>query len=381
MSKPITRRDALAGLAAGSLAAAAAPAAFSQDASSLHALAQAKGMRFGTAVGLGRPGTLTGAFYDPQYRAILTRECGIYVHENALKWYVMRPDEETFFYDPADTLADFAREQGAALRGHTLLWNREEFSPAWVNNYNFGSRPGAEAERLVRTHIQRVVERYRGIIRSWDVVNETIDPSTGLLRETSLTRHLGENIIDIAYHATREADPDGELVYNDYMSWEAGHETHQEGVLRLLEGMRERGVPLDGLGVQSHIGSGNYDTSTGFDTARDDHWRGFLDAVTALDLDLLITEFDVHDKNLPHDFAGRDQAVADLGRRYLDLMFEYPQTKDVLCWGMCDRYSWLQNLWPRADGEAKRPTPYDADYQPKPLRDAIAAAFQAAEPR
>jgi endo-1,4-beta-xylanase len=73
--------------------------------------------------------------------------------------------------------------------------------------------------------------------------------------------------------------------------------------------------------------------------------------------------------------------VADLGRRYLDLMFEYPQTKDVLCWGMCDRYSWLQNLWPRADGEAKRPTPYDADYRPKPLRDAIAAAFQAADPR
>ena len=380
MTQRFNRRQALL-LAAGGLAACSAPGLLGEETPSLHALAQAKGMRFGTAVGMGRPGTLTGAFNDPDYRALIERQCGILVHENALKWYVLRPDAGTFYYDPADQLVDFATARGMAMRGHTLLWNREEFSPAWVNNYNFGSRPGTEAERLVVEHIRAVVARYRGRITSWDVVNETIDPSTGLLRETSLTRHLGETIIDIAYHATREADPDGQIVYNDYMSWEAGHETHQEGVLRLLDGMVERGVPIDALGVQSHIGSGNYDTSIGFDTARDDHWRGFLDHVTGLGLDLAITEFDVHDKNLPYDFADRDQAVAELARRYLDLMFSYPQTRDVLAWGLSDRYTWLQGLWPRADDEPKRPTPYDAAFRPKPLRDAIAAAFEAALPR
>lgn len=377
MVKAINRREALL-LAAGGLAACSAPNVLADESRSLHRLAQAKGMRFGTAVGMGQAGTLTGAFGDPDYHALVERECGILVHENALKWYVLRPDADTYFYDPADRLVDFASEQNMAVRGHTLLWNREEYSPAWVNNYNFGSRPGAEAERLVVDHVRAIVARYRGRITSWDVINETIDPSTGRLRETSLTRHLGENIIDIAYHATREADPDGEIVYNDYMSWEAGHETHQEGVLRLLEGMVERGVPIDALGVQSHIGSGNYDTSVGFDTARDDHWRGFLDQVTGLGLDLAITEFDVHDKNLPYDIESRDQAVAELARRYLDLMFSYPQTRDVLVWGLSDRYSWLQNVWPRSDGAAKRPTPYDADFRAKPLRAAIAAAFEAA---
>ena len=380
MTRDINRRQALL-LAAGGLAACSAPMAMGDDAPSLHALAQSKGMRFGTAVGMGRPGTLTGAFNDPGYRALIERECGILVHENALKWYVLRPDAETFYYDPADRLVEFSGVHGMAMRGHTLLWNREEFSPAWVNNHDFGSRPGAEAERLVVEHIRAVVARYRGRITSWDVVNETIDPSTGRLRETSLTRHLGENIIDIAYHATREADPDGEIVYNDYMSWEAGHETHQEGVQRLLEGMVERGVPIDALGVQSHIGSGNYDASVGFDTAREENWRGFLDQVTGLGLDLAITEFDVHDKNLPYDIESRDQAVADLARRYLDLMFSYPQTRDVLVWGLSDRYSWLQNIWPRADGEAKRTTPFDAEFRAKPLRAAIAAAFEAAAPR
>ncbi len=380
MVKAINRRQALL-LAAGGLAACSAANVLAEEAPSLHTLAQTKGMRFGTAVGMGPVGSLTGAFNDPGYRALIERECGILVHENALKWYVLRPDAETYFYDPADRLVGFASENDMAMRGHTLLWNREEFSPAWVNNHDFGSRPGTEAERLVVEHIRAVVTRYRGRITSWDVVNETIDPSTGRLRDTSLTRHLGENIIDIAYHATREADPDGEIVYNDYMSWEAGHETHQEGVLRLLEGMVERGVPIDTLGVQSHIGSGNFDTSVGFDTARDEHWRGFLDQVTGLGLDLAITEFDVHDKNLPYDIEGRDQAVADLARRYLDLMFSYPQTRDVLVWGLSDRYSWLQNIWPRSDGAAKRTTPYDADFRAKPLRDAIAAAFEAAEPR
>src|SRR5690606_17662403 len=152
---------------------------------------------------------------------------------------------------------------------------------------------------------------------------------------TALSRRLGdEAIIDLAFRGARAAAPDAQLVYNDYMSWEAGHETHQAGVLRLLEGMKARGVPVDALGVQSHIGSGNSDDSAGFDTARETNWRRFVDEVTGLGLDIVITEFDVHGKNLPADIPSLDQAVADLARRYLDLMLSYPQTKDVLAWGM-----------------------------------------------
>ena len=181
--------------------------------------------------------------------------------------------------------------------------------------------------------------------------------------------------MDLAFHAARAQAPRAQLVYNDYMSWEAGHEAHQAGVLRLLAGFKARGVPVDALGVQSHIGSGNADDSVGFDTAREDNWRRFLDEVVAMGYDLVITEFDVHDKNLPADVATRDAAVAELGGRYLDLMLSYPQLGDVMCWGLCDRYSWLQNIWPRADGLAKRPTPYDDAYRAKPLRGAIASAL------
>lgn len=378
----LTRRQTLA-LGAGGLAAMGAPGLVmgrEDRGPSLHELAEAKGMRFGSAIGVSPPGAVSGAFHDPQYRQLLIDECGVLVHENELKWYVARPDAQTFDFERADIIMDFAEENGMEMRGHTLLWHHTDWFPDWINNHDFGSRPATEAERMLTEHVRTLVERYKGRIYSWDVVNETIDEA-GRFRQTALSRHLGEEVIDIAFHVAKEADPDAELLYNDYMSWEAGYERQQEGVLRLLERLKSRGVPIDGLGVQSHIGSGNYDYSTGFDTAREDTWREFLDAVVAQDLSLSITEFDVHDKNLPADIETRDRAVAELARRYLDIMFSYPQTKDILVWGMADQYSWYQEHWVREDGVAKRPTPYDANFQPKPLRQAIADALIAAAPR
>jgi endo-1,4-beta-xylanase len=103
--------------------------------------------------------------------------------------------------------------------------------------------------------------------------------------------------------------------------------------------------------------------------------------VTGLGLDLLITEFDVRDQDMPADVAARDAAVANVAREYLDLTLSYPQVKQVLAWGMSDNHSWLQGRWPRADGLPKRPTPYDANGRAKPLREAMAAAFRAAPER
>jgi endo-1,4-beta-xylanase len=96
---------------------------------------------------------------------------------------------------------------------------------------------------------------------------------------------------------------------------------------------------------------------------------------------LLITEFDVNDKDLPGDIATRDAQVAAAAKGYLDVMLSYPQLDQVLCWGMVDKYSWLQNFSPRSDKMPQRPAPYDATYKAKPLREALAAAFESAPRR
>ncbi|WP_306286142.1 endo-1,4-beta-xylanase [Sphingomonas sp. Ant20] len=95
----------------------------------------------------------------------------------------------------------------------------------------------------------------------------------------------------------------------------------------------------------------------------------------------MITELDVRDNSLPADFTVRDQAVADFTRGYLDVMLAYPQLRDVLLWGMTDRYSWIEGFEPRKDKARRRPCPYDAAFKPKPMYTAIAAALAAAPPR
>lgn len=375
------------GLGAASAAVGVAPDLVRADerpsGPSLAALARAKGLRFGSAVGAGEAGSLTGAFDDPRYRQVLIDECGVLVPENELKWYVLRPDAKTFAFERADRIAAFAKAHDIALRGHTLLWHHPKWFPAWLTAYDFGTGPAAarSARALLVDHIDKVVAHYPQI-DSWDVVNETIDPKDGSIRRTVFSGAMGpEQTLDAAFHAARAAAPKARLVYNDYMGWEAGNEAHRAGVLKLLEGFRKRGTPVDALGVQSHLGTEDPAAPGSLGPPQEKAWRAFIDEATGMGYDLLITEFDVNDQNLPPGVAARDAATASVAKAYLDLMLDYRQTREVLAWGMVDKYSWLQGFTPRKDRLAKRVTLYDDGYRPKPLREAVAAAFRSAPAR
>ena len=385
------RREYLAlGLATLASGYMGVPPAYAGGAS-LNALAKAKGLMFGSCLGTGPSGAspstaFEGArsksFDDAQVRALTVAQCGLMVPENELKWYVLRPSPAAAFdFRRADILIAFAEEHGLAVRGHTLLWNVPKWFPPWVASYDFGARPHIEAERLLREHITTVCRRYGRRIFAWDVVNETIDPDTGKMRDTVFTKYLGPEVIDIAFHAAREAAPHAQLVYNDYMSWGPKNAVHRKGALALLERLKKNGVPVDALGVQSHIGPGATEAGAFFSADDQKDWRRFLDSATGMGLDLVITEFDVGDQTMPADIVSRDRDVAALARDYFDLMLSYKQLRYAMAWGLVDRYSWLEDRWPRADGLPKRPCPYDNNYQPKPLREAIADAFRTAPAR
>ncbi len=234
---------------------------------------------------------------------------------------------------------------------------------------------------MLVAHIAKVIGHYPQI-DSWDVVNETIEPRDGSMRRTVLSDALGqEATLDVAFQTARAFAPKARLVYNDYMGWEAGNEAHRTGVLKLLEGFRKRGTPVDALGVQSHLGTEDPAAPGSLGGPQEKQWRAFIDEATGMGYNLLITEFDVNDRDLPGDVAARDAAGAAVAKAFLDLMLDYRQTKEVLAWGMVDKYSWLQNFTPRKDGLPKRATLYDDAYKPKPMREAVAAAFQAAPVR
>jgi endo-1,4-beta-xylanase len=378
-----SRRDVLAASAA--LAASACAGGGNDIASpvvpvtpqtnGLHKIAAAKGLRFGSAVGAG-PAT-SGSHLNPNYAALLKRDCGVLVAENEMKWQTLRPSPTAYNFAPFDGIVDFAAQNNMAVRGHTLMWHRPQWQPAWLEAYDFGAQPATEAARLLTDHIKTVTDRYRGKILSYDVVNETVmEDST--LAQTAISRAIGgtETLVDLAFRTAREQLPTAELVYNDYMSWEPGNEKHRAGVLKLLEGFRKRNVPVDALGVQSHIRIDTYEPSSGTGPRQEREWRAFLDEAVGMGYKLLITEFDVNDQALPQDITARDRAVADYAKAYFEVMLAYPQLKDILAWGMCDTYSWLQEFKPlRVDGAPKRPCPYDSAFAAKPLHAVLAAEF------
>lgn len=360
----------------GGMAALAVPAtARARDRGSLGAIAAAKGIRFGSTIGLRN-------FRDPAYRALNARECTAVVPETEMKWVALRPDARTFDFRAADRIVAWAASNDLAVRGHTLLWHSERWMPDWLKTHDFGASPPAEAERLLTDHIQTVAGRYASRVDSFDVVNEAIDSDTGILRETTLSKPLGaETVIDLAFWTARQAAPQAQLVYNDYMGWRQDEGAHRSAVLKLLEALKKRGTPVDALGIQSHLGSKYSDSPTGLGAIDERGWRDFLDTVTGMGFDLLVTELDVHDNPLPSDTTRRDAEVAAHTRAYLDLMLSYRQTRTVMCWGLSDRYSWLNAFRPRSDNLPKRPLPFDDKFRPKLMRDALAAAFREAPAR
>jgi endo-1,4-beta-xylanase len=369
----LSRRDFSCSLAAGGLLSGCA--SLPADEPSLDALARAKGLRFGSTLGsLGHP----SRFHDLAYRELTGRECSVLVCENETKWQQLRPDpRQPYQFAAADEMFAWGRSRGMTLRGHTLLWMPSKWLPRWVNEHDFGAQPRAEAERLLGEHVRATCGHFGHDIESWDVVNEAITPETGELRENVFSGPLGGlGQIELAFRLAREHAPRAQLVYNDFMDWGADKARHRAGVLKLLTELKRRGVPVQALGVQAHIGGGNLPPPSIASTeARD--WRRFLDEVAALDLDLLVTEFDVNDQAFTDDIAHRDADVAALARDWLDVTLAQPRLERLVCWGLADHYSWLQEYAPRKDGMPQRPLPFNERLQTKPLYAAIAGALRA----
>jgi endo-1,4-beta-xylanase len=352
---------------------------------SLDALAKAKGrVGFGSFLNSfardpAQAHGIPADFDDVKARELHLRDCGIVTA--GVYWTWTRPNAKDFVYYNSDRVIDWAENQKLKIRGHNLVWLRYDRMPAWLNNYDFGSRPATEAERLLREHITTFCKRYGTRIFSWDVVNEAIDPHTGLMRDDAFHKRLGDAVVDIAFDAARQAAPHASLVYNDYMGWTEGSARHREGVLKLLSRLKSQSVKVDMVGVQSHIGPGLIGDVMGnlsFDANEQASLKSFLDAVTAMGHRLSITEFDVGETGLPPDNRVRDEAHADITKRYLKFMLNYPQLDYIVAWGLVDHHSWLQTRNIREDGALKRPTLYDPNYEPKLMRHAIAEALQSA---
>ena len=373
---PIDRRAALGlmgmagGLAyaSGLLAQKPSNAIFAAGHESLRDRAARKGLLCGSEL------THEELVGDPREVAAVRADSNIVVAGNELKWKRLQPDPHgPLRFEKAEAIYEFAKQNGMLMRGHTLTWYRAE--PAWAADAIRSLSAGGAGDMLTR-YVDRVVRHWRGRLAHWDVANEPVD-GEGRLNEKLYSSKLGEQYIDLAFHAARNADPAAILMINTELVEmnEPYQERHRAAMLRLLEGLLHRGVPVQALGIEGHIS-----TLHPFSETR---YRRFLDEVTAMGLKLIVTEFDVLDNGILGSVDDRDEGVAALGKAFLDVTLSYRQCLGILTWGMSDRHSWLRTVpgKQRYDKAPLRPSPLDENFRRKPLWYAMAAALDGAPVR
>ena len=266
------RRAILAGLVA-TLAAPAAQAA--TPATNLRDAGIADALYMGTAVEY--PILKNG---PAVYRTTLAREFCQVTPGNEMKWDTIQPGPTTYDFTKADYIVNWAQANGLAVHGHTLLWHSQ--NPAWLTNGTFTKD---QLLAILRDHIMTVVGHYRGKVVEWDVANEIMGDD-GTLRHNLWYNTIGPEYIDDAFQWAHEADPGARLLLNDYNNQGKGRKS--DAIYNLVSSMQTRGIPIDGVGFQTHIGTSLASTPSSYN---DISWN--MARLNVLGLETDITEMDV----------------------------------------------------------------------------------------
>lgn len=279
---------------------------------------------------------------NPQYRDIVIHQFNSITGENAFKFPYVEPGPGQYDWTETDYIADFARQYGMRLHGHTLVWHNAV--PGWLYGYT------GDWDAMLQDHITQEVGRYKDIIHSWDVVNEGFNED-GSLRNSIWLQHLGTNYIQKAFEYAHAANPSAKLFYNDF-NLEL-NPIKLKGVLDFLTKLKLSGVQIDGIGMQMHITATYPAVSQIADAAKKITDAGFL---------LHFSELDVN-MNMP---SGQTLLSASelkqQANRYEDVFGIYNQVNPKLqfgitMWGVSDADSWI----PRG-----LPLLFDYNYSCKP---------------
>lgn len=297
------------------------------------------------------------------------------VAENCMKSGQIQAKEGEFTFDLSDRFVEFAVQNELYTVGHCLIWHSQ--APRWFFVDEEGNNVGREVmiERM-ETHISTMVGRYKGQVDCWDVVNEAFNDD-GSWRNNKFYQILGEEYIELAFKFAHEADPDAELLYNDYSMY---HEGRREAAIKLVLSLKEKGLRIDGVGMQAHFGL-EYPTMEELEESI----IGFAEAgadvhITELDVTVLPNpdprigadvraSFEYKESLNPYADGLPDSVSVVLHDQYMavfDMFLRHSdKIKRVTTWGVTDLQSWKNN-WP-IWGRTNYPLLFDREYQAKAI--------------
>jgi endo-1,4-beta-xylanase len=329
---------------------------------------QRTGRSFGTAV---RPDHLIAGSRPAR---LIAEHCDFLIPEYHAQWSAVEWRRGNPWFGNLDSIADFARACGKTVRGHALIW--EQMTPDWARQAMLRDRDWS----VVHAHFATLLARYHDIAPEWIVVNECIDTEQGAgdIRRTSFQRAFGNDYVERALETARDLAPTARLFINDYaLEYDNPvDEARRNALLRLVERLRQSGVPLDGVGVQAHLELAKGPLAT-------QALQRFCKQLVGMGVEIAITELDVleHDRRAP--IAVRDARVADATRAFLDVVHAQPCIRTIATWGLFDQDSWLQERDPETRsatqrspvdcGRLNRGLPFDGDYVGKPMLSVLSA--------
>ena len=311
-------------------------------------------------------GVLVGAavrpslFSEVAYSATLAREFDMVEAEDAMKWWVVRRNSETFDFREGDDVVRFAQTHGLKVRGHCLVWDHS--NPEWLVQGHFTP---AQLSHLLQEHITAVMKHYAGQVFAWDVVNEALDekgevkdspwynqPGIGLSKK-------GTSYIEQAFRWAHEADPQARLFYNEAEG--EGLNRKSDAIYAMVRDFKRRGVPIDGVGLQLHISHLDMDAAA---------IAANIARLGALGVQVHITELDV---SLPLDSSGLARPddllrQAEVYRGVVWACLQNPGCTAIQTWGFTDKYSWIGS---HSHGTRGAALPFDRVYKPKPAYNAM----------
>lgn len=310
---------------------------------------------------------------DSKAKPLIESQFNTITAENCMKAMYLQPREGEFNFKDADRFVEYGEKHGMRLIGHTLIWHSQ--APSWF----FKDKDGKEVSKEVliermRKHIHTVLSRYKGRIKGWDVVNEAI-LDNGEWRQSKFYQIIGEDFVRLAFQFAHEADPDAELYYNDYSMFLEGR---RKGVVSMVRKLQEKGVKIDGIGMQGHLNI-DYPGLSDFENS--------LLAFSALGVKVMITEMEISVLPAPKQTRGAEVSTRFtynkqldpyakglpkdkellLGQRYKEFFALFLKHRDkidrVTVWGVTDGDSWKNN-WP-VPGRTDYPLLFDRNYRPK----------------
>lgn len=270
--------------------------------------------------------------------SLISSNFNMVVAENCMKFDAIHPSQDTWNFGAPDGLVNFAARNGMAVRGHTLVWHSQlakwVSSDGYKNDHNYTR---TQLLDIMKGHIDKVVGRYKGKVREWDVVNECLDDDQSVVwgdrnaynfRKSVWQQVIGEDFIAKAFEYAHAADPDAILYLNDYGVEFMGR-PKADAFFNLAKSLVEKGVPIHGVGLQSHLTVGDFDAAAFVANIR---------RFEEIGLKCIVTELDIAQ-------TGGADAEARQAIEYCEIVnaaLSEPNCPTVMVWGMFDNDSWRQ---------------------------------------